>query len=87
MIIKEKGAKIIYTYQNDRIKKQALKSAEPTCLLVERDVASDDSIAQAFQTIHKKFDKIDGVFHAIAFANKEELDGNVIDISRSPHHS
>jgi enoyl-[acyl-carrier protein] reductase I len=81
--LKEQGADIIYTYQNERMKKQVLKLAEPTDLLVECDVASDESIAQAFQTIQEKYDKIDGLVHAIAFANKEELDGNVSDISRS----
>ncbi|MGM0219498.1 enoyl-ACP reductase FabI [Enterococcus sp. AZ126] len=81
--LKEQGADIIYTYQNERMKKQLLKLAEPTDLLVECDVASDESIAQAFQTIQEKFDKIDGLVHAIAFAKKEELDGNVSDISRS----
>ncbi|WP_206913134.1 enoyl-[acyl-carrier-protein] reductase [NADH] FabI [Enterococcus sp. DIV0840] len=81
--LKEQGADIIYTYQNERMKKQLLKLAEPTDLLVECDVASDQSIAQAFQTIQEKYDKIDGLVHAIAFANKEELDGNVSDISRS----
>ncbi|MGX7243736.1 enoyl-ACP reductase FabI [Enterococcus quebecensis] len=81
--LKEQGADIIYTYQNDRMKKQLSKLAEPTDLLVECDVSSDESIAKAFQTIQEKFDKIDGLVHAIAFANKEELDGNVSDISRS----
>ncbi|MFD1901835.1 enoyl-ACP reductase FabI [Enterococcus termitis] len=81
--LKEQGADIIYTYQNERMKKQVLKLAEPTDLLVECDVASDESIAQAFQTIQENYDKIDGLVHAIAFANKEELDGNVSDISRS----
>ncbi|MBO0469879.1 enoyl-ACP reductase FabI [Enterococcus sp. DIV0242_7C1] len=81
--LKEQGADVIYTYQNERMKKQLLKLAEPTDLLVECDVASDESIAQAFKTIQEKYDKIDGLVHAIAFANKEELDGNVSDISRS----
>ncbi|MEI5993602.1 enoyl-ACP reductase FabI [Candidatus Enterococcus mansonii] len=81
--LKEQGAEIIYTYQNERMKKQVLKLAEPTDLLVECDVSSDESIAQAFSTIQERFDKIDGVVHAIAFANKEELDGNVSDITRS----
>lgn len=81
--LKEQGADVIYTYQNERMKKQLLKLAEPTDLLVECDVASDESIAQAFKTIKEKYDKIDGLVHAIAFANKEELDGNVSDISRS----
>lgn len=80
--LKEQGAEIIYTYQNERMKKQLLKLAEPTDLLVECDVASDESIATAFQTIQEKYHKIDGLVHAIAFANKTELEGNVTDITR-----
>ncbi|MHC5228915.1 enoyl-ACP reductase FabI [Enterococcus sp. LJL99] len=80
--LKEQGAEIIYTYQNERMKKQLLKLAEPTDLLVECDVASDESIAEAFQTIQEKYEKIDGLVHAIAFANKTELEGNVTDITR-----
>lgn len=81
--LKEQGAEVIYTYQNERMKKQLLKLAEPTDLLVECDVASDESIEKAFQTIQATYEKIDGLVHAIAFAKKEELDGNVSDISRS----
>lgn len=80
--LKEQGAEIIYTYQNERMKKQLLKLAEPTDLLVECDVASDESIAEAFKTIQEKYEKIDGLVHAIAFANKTELEGNVTDITR-----
>lgn len=80
--LKEQGAEIIYTYQNERMKKQLLKLAEPADLLVECDVASDESIAQAFKTIQEKYEKIDGLVHAIAFANKTELEGNVTDITR-----
>lgn len=78
----EQGAEIIYTYQNERMKKslQRLVGDEP--LLVECDVASDESIAEAFTTIEQSAGKIDGVLHAIAFAKKEELSGNVTDISR-----
>jgi len=81
--LKEQGAELIYTYQNDRMKKQLLKLADSTDLLIECDVASDESIAQAFQTIEEKVGKIDGLVHAIAFANKTELEGQVSDITRS----
>ncbi|MDH6365829.1 enoyl-[acyl-carrier protein] reductase I [Enterococcus sp. PF1-24] len=76
------GAEVIYTYQNERMKKplERLVGEEP--LLIECDVASDESIEAAFQTISEKVGKIDGVVHAVAFAKKEELSGNVTDISR-----
>ncbi|MCB5951991.1 enoyl-ACP reductase FabI [Enterococcus sp. BWT-B8] len=81
--LKNQGAEIIYTYQNERMKKQILKLTDEGELLVECDVASDESIAAAFKEIEEKIGKIDGLVHAVAFANKEELDGNVSDISRS----
>jgi len=49
---------------------------------VECDVASDASIQAAFETIKNEVGTIDGLVHAIAFAKKEELSGNVSDITR-----
>lgn len=80
--LKEQGAKIIFTYQNERMKKQVAKLATEDELLVECDVSSDESIAQAFQLIKEQVGTIDGLVHAIAFAKKEELGGKVSDISR-----
>lgn len=80
--LKEQGAQVIFTYQNERMKKQVAKLAEEDELLVECDVSSDESIAHAFQLIKESVGTIDGLVHAIAFAKKEELGGKVSDISR-----
>ncbi|GAB7389599.1 enoyl-ACP reductase FabI [Lactococcus garvieae] len=72
----------IYTYQNERMEKQLAKLAGPEDLLIECDVVSDESIRRAFSTIESRVGKIDGLVHAIAYSKKEELDGNVSDISR-----
>ncbi len=79
----EQGAEVIYTYQNDRLKKQIEKLVETSSDLIECDVSNDQSIDKAFQFIGEKYQKIDGVVHAIAYANKEELSGNISDVSRA----
>lgn len=80
--LKNCGATIIYTYQNDRVKKQLEKLLPEEELLIQCDVASDEEIAQAFTQINEKVGKIDGVIHSIAFARKEELEGELTAASR-----
>ena len=80
--MKDQGASLIYTYQNERMEKQLAKLAQADDLLVECDVASDESIRRAFSTIETRVGKIDGLVHAIAYSKKEELGGNISDVSR-----
>lgn len=78
----QQGAEIIYTYQNERMKKPLERLVGNQPFLIECDVASDESIDQAFTEISEKVGKIDGILHAVAFAKKEELSGDVTEISR-----
>ncbi|MCM6880730.1 enoyl-ACP reductase FabI [Enterococcus italicus] len=78
----QQGAEVIYTYQNDRIKKSLEKLLEGSEFLVECDVANDESIQQAFATIKEYAGEIHGLVHAIAYANKDDLQGSVTEISR-----
>lgn len=80
--LETQGAEVIYTYQNDRMKKSLQKIVSEDAFLVECDVASDESIQSAFSQIKDYAGEIDGIVHAIAYAKKEELSGNVTDISR-----
>lgn len=78
----QQGAEVIYTYQNDRMKKSLEKLLEGSEFLVECDVANDESIQQAFATIKEYAGEIHGLVHAIAYANKDDLQGSVTEISR-----
>ncbi|WP_054639916.1 enoyl-ACP reductase FabI [Lactococcus fujiensis] len=80
--MKDQGATLIFTYQNERMEKQLARLAQEDDLLVECDVASDESIRRAFSTIETRVGKIDGLLHAIAYSKKEELGGNISDVSR-----
>lgn len=80
--LKSQGVEVIYTYQNDRMKKPLERLLESDEFVVECDVANDESIAAAFETIKEYAGEIHGVVHAVAYANKEDLSGDILNISR-----
>lgn len=81
--IGKQGAEVIYTYQNERLKKFISKLVTDENRLIECDVANDESIANAFDIIKRRFGKIDGIVHAIAFVKKEELGGSIFNSTRA----
>lgn len=78
----EQGAQLIFTYQNERLKKSLHKLVTDENALIECDVASDESLQTAFATIKDRFGKVDGIVHAIAFAPKDALGGDIMNASR-----
>lgn len=78
----EQGAQLIFTYQNERLKKSLHKLVADENALIECDVASDESLQTAFATIKDRFGKVDGIVHAIAFAPKDALGGDIMNASR-----
>ena len=80
--MEKQGATVIYTYQNERMKKSVSRLVGDKKRLVECDVANDDSIQTAFTAIKQRFGKVDGLVHAIAYAKKEELSGSILNVSR-----
>ena len=84
-ILKDAGATVALSYQNDRLKKSLdkLTADWDQPVLVECDVSEDSNIEKAFQEISGKLGKIDIVVHSIAFANRDDLGGRFVDTSRS----
>lgn len=80
--MEKQGATVIYTYQNERMKKNVSRLVGDEKRLVECDVANDASIQTAFTAIKQRFGKVDGLVHAIAYAKKEELSGSILNVSR-----
>ena len=80
--MEKQGATVIYTYQNERMKKSVSRLVGDEKRLIECDVANDDSIQTAFTAIKQRFGKVDGLVHAIAYAKKEELSGSILNVSR-----
>ena len=77
-------ANIILTYQGKvlgkRVKPLSQKINSPA--IFECDVSNEASIQHTFETIEKKYGKIDFLVHAIAFSDKEQLKGRYIDTSK-----
>lgn len=85
-VMEQQGADIIYTYQNERMKKSLLKLVSDENYLIECDVAVDDNIKIAFAEVKKRFGKIDGIVHAIAYAQKNELQGDIMQTTREGYN-
>ncbi len=80
------GAKLVFTYRQERSQKKLLKLLEKNEfeaeLVVECDVNNDESISNAFKQIGEKVGTIHGVVHSIAFAHAADLKGDFINTSR-----
>jgi len=80
----EHGARLVLTYEGDRVKDEVEKlgaelgSAE----IAGCDVGSDASIEQLKGTLESKGVKLDVLVHSIAFARREELAGKFYATSR-----
>ena len=81
----EQGAQIIFTYNSEDNKPKIEKLMEeiPGSKAYSCNVSSDESIKICFETILKENGKIDGILHAIAHANTEDLRNDFILTSRS----
>ena len=80
----EAGAELAFTYQGDALLKRVKPLAESlgSDILVPCDVTDEGSIDAAFAEIEKQWGQVDFVVHAIAFSDKNELDGKYVDTSR-----
>ncbi|WP_057766890.1 enoyl-ACP reductase FabI [Cytobacillus praedii] len=80
------GARLIFTYAGERMEKGVRELAESLgdgqSLVLPCDVTVDEEIAKCFGEIKEKAGTIHGVAHCIAFANKEELQGDYMNTTR-----
>ena len=78
------GAELAFTYQGDALKKRVEPLAQKigANLVLPCDVTDEASVDAAFSTIEKEWGEIDFVVHAIAFSDKNELDGMYLNTSR-----
>lgn len=77
----EQGAEIALTYQGDALKKRVVPLAESigSKLILPCDVTDTASLDAVFETLKKEWGSLDFVVHAIAFSDKDELDGRYVD--------
>jgi enoyl-[acyl-carrier protein] reductase I len=75
------GATLAFTYVNDDLKDRVQKLVADfgTPPLLRCDVARDDDIAALFAALGREWGALDGMLHAIAFAPREALSGDLLD--------
>ncbi len=81
----ENGAKLIFTYMGEDNKgkiEELIKEFEGSTAYVLDGASEDDLVKQTFETIKRENGKLDGIVHAIAHANTEDLHNDFIYTSK-----
>jgi len=80
----EQGAELAITYAGEAVEKRVRPLAESVSasVILPCNVTSDEEIRGVFSELGKVWDGVDIVVHAIAFANKEELKGTILNTTR-----
>ncbi|MDA0226099.1 MAG: enoyl-ACP reductase FabI [Proteobacteria bacterium] len=75
------GAELAFTYVGERFKERVTELAGDfgTTLVLPCDVASDAEIAALAPALREYWDGLDGLVHAIAFAQREAISGELLD--------
>jgi enoyl-[acyl-carrier protein] reductase I len=78
------GASLGFSYAGEVLERRVRPLAESlgSTFIEPCDVASDEQIERLFAKAAKDFGEIDVLVHAIAYANREDLEGTYIDTSR-----
>lgn len=79
------GAELAFSYQGEAFGKRVepLAASVGSSLLVDVDVTDDASMDAAFARIGDKWGTMDFAVHAIAYSDKNELQGRFINTSRA----
>ena len=80
----DEGARIALTYQGERLEENAQELAATlnNPLVLPCDVTKDEDIAAVFAKIKQEFDTLDFVVHGVAYALREDLEGEYLKTSR-----
>ena len=79
--MQREGAELAFTYAGEGIRERVEKLAAEfgTSKVLPCDVASDAEIEAVFTSLKSRWDGLDGIVHAIAFAPREALSGDLLD--------
>ena len=78
------GADVAITYLNDKTRTyvEPLAKEIGSPIFMPLDLQRDGELEAVFNSIEKKWGKLDLCLHSIAFAPKEDLQGRVVDCSK-----
>lgn len=83
--VSDQGAELAFTFQGEALEKRVRPLAESvnSKLVLPCDVTDDAALDEVFKTLEKEWGAIDFVVHAIAFSDKNELDGLYVNTTRA----
>ncbi len=78
---KREGAELAFSYQGEKLKSRVEEMAAElgSNMVFPCDVGDDDQIKALFASLAKKWDGLDVLVHSIAYAPRDQLEGNFID--------
>jgi len=81
---RDNGAEIALSWVGDALKKRVEPIAEElgAAFTFPCDATKDEDIAASAKTVQEKWGKADILVHAVAFANRDDLQGRYIDTTR-----
>jgi len=79
--MQREGADLAFTYQNERLKDRVDQIAADcgSEIIVPCDVSSDEQIETVFEHLDDYWNHLDIIIHSVAFAPKEQLEGDFLD--------
>ena len=82
--VTDQGAEVALTYQGDAIKKRVEPLAHDvgSKLVLPCDVTDEGSVEGVFKALRTAWGSIDFLVHAVAFSDKEQLDGRYVDTTQ-----
>jgi enoyl-[acyl-carrier protein] reductase I len=74
----EAGARLMLTYQDERLEDSVLPLAESLegCLACPCDLTNEEAVGMAFDRVEKEFGGLDVLVHSVAYALREDLEGS-----------
>ncbi len=81
--VAQEGGELAFTFQGEALEKRVrpLAKSAGSEIVLPCDVTDEASIDAVFSELAKKWDGLDFLVHAIAYADKEELKGRYVDTS------
>ena len=78
---RREGAELAFTFQSERFKERVTDMAREfdSDIALPCDVVSDAEIEALFSALAERWDGLDGLVHAIAFATRESIAGEFLD--------
>jgi enoyl-[acyl-carrier protein] reductase I len=82
--VSREGARLALTYQGERLEENVRELAQELKdpVILPCDVASDEAIEGLAEAVRRDLGGLDFVVHAVAYALREELDGEYLHTSR-----